>query len=319
MKPVTVSFIIPHQGRTEMLVETIKSICEQDIGNDPIEITLVTQNQDIEAQAPELLQTANLNIIHSPETDTISRLRNTGVRHSEGKYLAFLDADVRLAKNWLEQVQSLLQSTDYILVSAIQTNSDNAPPLERIRTALTNSGQDSEVKFLPGRNLFLRRADFERVGGFPEHLATCEDYYFTDKISHLGRLFYTSRANYVHLGEDKQYASMFRKEIWRGQSNLQSIRGRDLSITEIPSFVTPPAFTAMLVLLLIFLVTGNPTLAISALLMWCLILIVYVSRLNRLTGGGVTLLNQIKFYCYYFPARTIGTFVGLFKVLEAKK
>jgi glycosyltransferase involved in cell wall biosynthesis len=318
MKADKISFIIPHKGRTEMLVETVKSIREQGRGSDQIEIILVTQNQDLETQASDLPKIANLNIILSPMTDTISRMRNTGVQHSKGKYLAFLDADVYLAKNWLDQVQSLLQSTDYILVSAIQNNSHNAPPLERIRTALANSGRDSEVKFLPGRNLFLRRSDFERVGGFPEHLVTCEDYYFTNKISHLGKMFYTSHTSYIHLGEDKNFGDMFRKEVWRGQSNLQSIRGRQLSIAEVPSFVMPPAFTTMLLLMLFFLVTSNPTPAIFTLLLSCLMLIIYISRLHRLVDGEVSLLNQAKFYCYYFPARTIGTFVGLFKVLESK-
>jgi glycosyltransferase involved in cell wall biosynthesis len=318
MKTDTVSFIIPHAGRTEMLIETIKSIREQDCGNDQVEIILVTQNQNLETQAPDLLHIANLNIIHSPETDTISRSRNTGVQHSEGEYLAFLDADVCLAQTWLAQLQSLLENTDYLLVGAIQTNSENAPPLERIRTALTNPGRDSEVKFLPGRNLFLRRTDFDRVGGFPEHLVTCEDYYFTDKVSQLGKLFYTSRTSYIHLGEDKQFGAMFRKEIWRGQSNLQSIRGRALSLAEIPSFVAPPAFTMMLVLALFFLITGNSTMAVSALMLSCLVLLIYVSRLRRLTTGDVSLPDQVKFYCYYFPARTIGTVVGLFKILKSK-
>jgi glycosyltransferase involved in cell wall biosynthesis len=319
MNSASVSFVIPHAGRTEMLVETIDSILAQDCDDIPFEIIVVTQNQDLEAQVPKLLELKNLKIIHSSEIDTISRSRNIGAYSSTGEFLAFLDADICLATNWLGQVLSLLENSDYILVSAIQVNSFGAPPLERIRTALANSGKDSEVKFLHGSNLFLRRRDFDRVGGFPEHLVTCEDYYFTNKVSRLGKLFYTSRSHYVHLGEDKHYGEMFRKEIWRGQSNLHSIRGRELSLGEIPSFVTPPLFTLMLLLTLLFVLTANPVAACYTLLLPGLLLSLYVFRLQRLIGADVSLLNKLKFYCYYFPARTIGTFVGLIKVLKSRR
>ena len=107
---------------------------------------------------------------------------------------------------------------------------------------------DEPVKFLPGRNLFLKREVFTRIGGFPEHLVTCEDYWFTELASRQGPLWYTSETNYLHLGEDRNYADMFKKEIWRGQSNLISIRGRQIPPDEWPSFIVPLAVTALAIL-----------------------------------------------------------------------
>jgi glycosyltransferase involved in cell wall biosynthesis len=310
-----ITFVIPHKGRENMLIETLCSISDQQFELSRIGVVIVSQNESVSKEVLAFQQTLNLSIIHRPESETISALRNLGVASCHSEFLAFLDADIYLSSNWLEVMLATLQDRKTcVIVSAMQKNSNQAPSLERIRTALSNPVLDQAVDFLPGRNLFMTRATFERIGGFPEHLVTCEDYYFTNRASKLGELFYTSSAYYIHLGEDKDYNEMFKKEIWRGQSNLQSIGGREISLRELPSFVLPVAIMGLVLIALFSMLAGYYSIALLSLSAALLPFSIYVIRLSLLLkDSGVSPFDTLRFYLFYFPARAIGTIGGIFK------
>jgi uncharacterized membrane protein len=117
----------------------------------------------------------------------------------------------------------------------------------------------------------------------------------------------------VHLGEDRDFAEMYRKEIWRGQSNLQSIKGRKIPLREIPSFVVPIGIFAMLLVCIATLLSGFPLLAFISFSLFLAPVMAYSIRLYKLVRNRARLSDVIKFYLYYFPARAIGTLGGIFK------
>lgn len=310
-----VSFIVPHKGREHFLRRTLASIAAQD-SDRAVEVIVVTQN---EALAPETLAAVAdlpLRVLKEDTALTIAALRNLGVKESQAPYLAFLDADIELSTNWLRELLALLEdSDDIVLASAVQQSSLDAPPLEEIRTALSNARVDAAVDFLPGRNLLLTRAQFDAAGGFPEQLITCEDYVFTDRVGRDGKLWYSTRASYIHLGEDKRLDEMFQKEIWRGQSNLQSLRGRRVEPGEWPSFLVPPWICGCLFAALLLAVLGNPAPAIIAAILGLLPFAAYALRLYLLAEQRIALIHILSFYASYFPARAWGTLVGGFRSL----
>ena len=319
MKEVLISFIIPHKGRELFLQKTIESVIQQKIDTSLLEVIIVTQNNELTEKIKSYTNKISLNIYIRPETENISALRNFGVEKSTGKYLAFLDADVELSSNWSEcMLDSLNTVNGRVITSAIQKNGTNAPPLEIIRTALCNAVTNQNVSFLPGRNLFLSRETFYQIGGFPEHLITCEDYYFTDRATKFGDLFYTSGASYIHLGEDKDFYEMAKKEIWRGQSNLLSIKGRRIPLSEVPSFIIPVGLIAFFLLGFVLLLSGYLLYAGFSFMLAIIPVVIYSSRLYRLAADQVSLFHIIKFYLYYFPARAIGTIGGAFKTFSTR-
>lgn len=314
-----VSFIIPHKGRFEMLKQTLQSISEQTYNLSALEVIVVSQTPEIQDQRLIESSTLNIDVFNRPESETISALRNFGVKQANGQYLAFLDADVWLSQNWTTQmINELSEKADRIISSAMQIYNEDAPPLERIRTSLSNAELDTDVAFLPGRNLFLKTSSFAEIGGFPEHLVTCEDYFFTDKAANLGKLYYTSSATYVHLGEDKEYPAMFKKEIWRGQSNLQSIAGRHIPLREWPSFAVPPAIMLLLFMAVFLSISGYVSIALGVFLLAVFPIFIYSLRLYKLSNQQIALSHILKFYIFYFPARAIGTVLGLFKSIGIK-
>jgi GT2 family glycosyltransferase len=313
-----ISFIIPHKGRESLLMETLNSIAIQEFNLDQVDVLLISQNESIGSSIQQYKDKINLKIFHRPVNVTISALRNFGASQTTAEYLAFLDADIFLSKNWIKTMLDVLSThKGCVIASAVQRNSENAPPLEKIRTALSNPIIDQAVHFLPGRNLFLHRSTFTQIGGFPENLVTCEDYYFTNQADKIGELFYTSAASYIHLGEDKNFGGMFKKEIWRGQSNLLSISGRRIPINEIPSFIMPVGLVGILILSIVALLAGLKALALGSLILFIIPLSVYTLRLHFLTRDHkVPFAYALKFYLFYFPARAIGTIVGVFKAFK---
>jgi glycosyltransferase involved in cell wall biosynthesis len=301
-----------------MLIETIESIVKQ-TSSHSFEVIVVSQTAEIKNCILTSSDKLDLKVFIRPVEDTISRSRNFGVEQAQGDYLALLDADIYLSSNWVEQMFIELQSVpERIIVSAQQVCNEDAPPLEQIRTSLSNVEIDQDVAFLPGRNLFMSKVSFKKIGGFPEHLVTCEDYYFTDQAAKLGKLYYTSLANYRHIGEDKEFSAMFKKEIWRGQSNIQSLAGRKIPLRELPSFFVPPAILFLLIAAIVFLLNGWLQLAMVSLVFALLPIVVYSSRLFILAQSKVQLMPILWFYIVYFPARAIGTFAGLFKTIKIK-
>ena len=318
MNKTLISFIIPHKGREQFLQKTLESITLQGIDLSLTEVIIVTQNNRLTDETLSYQQNLALSVYIKPVTDSISSLRNYGVENAKGEYLAFLDADIFLSANWAQCMLDTLNEVDSrVITSAVQINGPDAPPLEKIRVVLSNAITDHNVSFLPGRNLFLSRETFHKVGGFPAHLITCEDYYFTDKANRLGDLYYTSKASYIHLGEDKDFREMYKKEIWRGQSNLLSIKGRSIPLNEIPSFIIPIALLILFLIMLIALVSGEYMFAIISFIAIALPITLYSTRVYILAKDKVKFHDVIKFYLYYFPARAIGTIGGAFKTFAS--
>lgn len=314
-----VSFIIPHKGREAMLIDTLESISAQQCNIATFDIILVTQNDSVSDSVKQAARETPLTIVEVNTAQTISCSRNQGAEIAKGDHLAFLDADIELAPDWLETcLNTLLSRPNTKLVSAMQKESANAPALEKIRVGLSNAQTNCAVDFLPGRNLLLAKDTFYQAGQFPPDLVTCEDYYFTDKVNQLGELFYSGSTWYIHIGEDKALKPMFEKEIWRGQSNLASIKGRRIPLREWPSFLVPLFIPGMLIIsLLAFLFVGFLA-GLMPLLCAVVPFTLYVVRLKSIVGSKVGIWDIVCFYSVYFPARTIGTIGGISKTFGTR-
>lgn len=291
-----------------MLEATVASIQNQSHYAWIDEIIIVSLNE-----TPITFQNDDkVRVIHLSYSPSISFQRNVGAKHAESPFLAFLDADIELAPNWLALCHHQLNDREErVLISAMQGCKTPDNPLEKVRSALSNAYLDTNLSFLPGRNLLLAKKTFYQAGQFPEHLQTCEDYYFTERVSSLGELYYTSRTWYHHLGEDASYGETFRKERWRAAYNLSSLRGRDIPLAEWPSILLPFWFLLAGVITLLGIMSADFGQFMLGLLAWFAPIGVYSLRLYLKNQGKIPFSDIAKFYMAYFPGRTIGTFAGI--------
>jgi len=312
---IIVSFIIPHKGREELLKETLRSISLQLFELKKIEVIIITQNQRLDldlASYPFFIR-----LLFESEDKTISSLRNKGAEIARGTYFAFLDADVFLSSNWLKVMLEEIKEKDIKMVCAPQTVSNKPTNIEKIRVALTTTKSGQFLDFIGGGNLFLRKEDFSKSGGFPEDIITCEDYYFCDRVNKLGKIYCTSKANFIHLGEDKNWQELFKKEIWRAKGNIKSIKGRKITLKEIPSIIVPIWIILFAILSITGILSGNFLLFICGIFLVFLPIAMYSIRLYRISDN-INFFTIIKFYLVYFFARSIGTLIGMFSK-EKKK
>jgi glycosyltransferase involved in cell wall biosynthesis len=312
----SVAFIIPHMGREGLLIDTLNSIVALKVNGITISIVVASKNESFSDELLAYKQSLSIVFLPISKQVTISNQRNMGVQHTQSDYLAFIDADIALSPNWLSAMLKVLESPNVVLASAVQKASEHASELENVRVLLSNLSVDCTMEFLPGRNLLLSRAIFDQTGGFPGELVTCEDYVFTQNVGLYGQLYYSTAASYVHLGEDKEYLAMAKKEVWRGQSNLASINGRHVPLSEYPSFIAPPVFTLGILGFLVALLAQYPILALLSLSGSCGILALYTLRLWKKRLEYPSVFAIVAFYTLYFPARTIGTVMGALKTLE---
>ncbi|MEM7472566.1 MAG: glycosyltransferase [Pseudomonadota bacterium] len=107
----------------------------------------------------------------------VSLGRNTGAAAARAERLLFLDADTRLAPDFLERAMSELEASEVDLGIALMST-EGLTQRYRAGYAAFNTGIRLTSKFFPtaiGACLFSTRKVHERIGGFDETLSLCED------------------------------------------------------------------------------------------------------------------------------------------------
>ena len=321
----SISFVIPQKGRLDLFENALQSIARQELGTDDaeehhsLEVVVVTQDEDPE-QALKIVERVlgdvsglTFKFITAQDTSlSISALRNKAARTSSGTLLAFLDADISLSRNWVMAMSAVLMADEArVLASAMQVAGNEPTTIERIQVALNRMRMDTNVNFLSGHNLLVRRETFEMAGGFPEHLRTCEDSVFTDRVGNLGALFRSSEASYVHLGEDRNLSELFCKEKWRSHSNFATLIGRDVRAVELISFVAPMVVVFALALSVVVFLTGPVMFSFVLLVLALAPVLAYSFRLQLAAKGHLNILSILTYYTTYFVARGIGMTQGV--------
>src|SRR4029453_7412931 len=89
-------------------------------------------------------------------------------------------------------------------------------------------------------NLFIRKHDFDRIGGFDESLIAAEDVDLCVRLKEAqGRIISDMRLTNIHHGEPRTLWHFFRKELWRGSSGIRAFFAHGMPLHELPSLVFP--------------------------------------------------------------------------------
>jgi len=280
-----VSVIIPACNEEKYIRQCLASVLSQTYPRDRMEV-LVVDNSSIDATpriAGELLRADGRGKVLYKADGTIASVRNHGWRKAKGEILAFLDGDSVVEPEWLKTGVELLDSANDISCIGFAV----APPapadswVERTWFPISSSGKHrgtKDVRWLSSFNLIVKRSVFEVIGGFDEHLATCEDADLGNRLSAFTRLIFSDRCHVKHLGTVKSVGEFLRKEYWRGQNSLCSLlRSRNVP-ADCMSVLVPAAY--------LLLAAAWPVTAVSALL----------------SGGGMALLAAITALLLLLPS-----------------
>lgn len=148
---------------------------------------------------------------------TISAVRNAGARATDSPLISFVDADCLVDPNYFIEVERAFQDTSVSVTGSMYDIPQQPHWSERAWYRLHRRVQDGPVRSLNGGNLAVRRAVFDRLGGFPEEFITGEDAEFCLRARSAGaRIYESHRVRAVHLGNPRSSSAFFRKHVWHG-------------------------------------------------------------------------------------------------------
>ncbi|MEN9229279.1 MAG: glycosyltransferase [Thermostichus sp. DG02_5_bins_236] len=186
----TVSVIVPAYNVQKYISEALQSLLYQTWQNFEV---LVVDDGSTDSTAEVVKhwcqRDPRFHLLSKPNGGLASA-RNWGIRHTQGEFIALLDADDRYLPQKLASHIEILQrhSGIDVIYSASKIIRDDGSP-----TWLSLSGRpmhsDPLLAMLcknfigHGSNAIFRRALFDQVGGFDESLQSCEDLDFWLKVA----------------------------------------------------------------------------------------------------------------------------------------
>ncbi|HIK00154.1 TPA: glycosyltransferase [archaeon] len=122
--------------------------------------------------------------------------RNHGIRAATHDIIAYVDADLILAKDWLEKAVKVFEDTRVVCVSG-----RTLPQEQHIYSWINFTIADVYAKIcyytkLPnvmGPHMSFKKDILKKCGGFNEEIPTLEDYEIAFRIVKYGKLIYHSR------------------------------------------------------------------------------------------------------------------------------
>lgn len=218
---MNVSFVIPFRQYGPHLLKTVASILAQKTTLS-YEVIVVNNSPDV---APLIPQTK---VFHCHKKGP-SAARNMGAGHAAGQFLAFIDADVELDANWLEQ--SYQEIKKHPTIGAVQTPiitklADEIQPsfLDKFRLASKLSATEGSFVYITRNSVVLntaacliRKEAFVRGNGFDEQLMRAEDTHFTLKLMAAGYFIGLSMQAQARVSNDKSFWGFTWKFFRQGQ------------------------------------------------------------------------------------------------------
>jgi GT2 family glycosyltransferase len=227
------SIVIPTRTRLSYLEVALASIAPQAAACG-VEIVVV----DDAGASPEARElAARFGARYQPHSGPLGLnvARNTGVTHSTGALVVFVDDDVRVSGGWLAALLEAARSHPDVDVFAgpIKAVLDGPAPRSCGRerapiTTLELGSRDTEARYAWGANMAIRRSALARVGAFDESLEHGGDEQeWQDRLRALAassgghaRVLYVANAPVEHrrCGRDARLRSLARAQYLRGRA-----------------------------------------------------------------------------------------------------
>lgn len=114
--------------------------------------------------------------------------RNFGAKKSDGRYLIFLDADIRINKDYLSTIKKVIEKGSYSFMTTYQF--DDSDKFDTFLIQLTNYTLELlkliNKQMAPGYNFIILKEVFTKVGGFNEKATISEDHDLSMRIQEAG-------------------------------------------------------------------------------------------------------------------------------------
>jgi GT2 family glycosyltransferase len=264
-----VSFVIPVRNDAVRLQRCLSSILANDYPRDLIEIVVV-DNESTDGSAGAARNFGAI-VIKSPG-DSVAAHRNRGARAALGSLIAFADSDHEIDCNWIDTAVDVLSDPTVAATGSAYLTQPSANWVQQQYDGMrTRAVRREEVSWLGSGNFAVKRAVFERIGGYNESLTACEDVDLCNRLRLAGhRIVADPNLRSVHFGDPKTLKALFFGELWRGRDNLRVTFSGPRTFRHLRSALVPIADLVLIALGVVALLTLHP---VIALLLWALAIV----------------------------------------------
>lgn len=174
----SLSVIIPAYNEEKYLAALLSDLAKQTkLPEEVIVVDCISEDKTLEV-AKTFNKRLPVKLVKCPRRN-VATARNLGAQAAQGSYLLFIDADMRLPKNLIEELRTSIAETtvDYITPSY---KSDRGHLIDRINVALISMRMKLLMEFLHkpdgiGGVICIKKDFHKKIGGFDETMHTHED------------------------------------------------------------------------------------------------------------------------------------------------
>lgn len=113
------------------------------------------------------------------KVNNVSAQRNFGAKKAKGKYLVFLDADIRIKKNFLKNIAKNINKKKgliFIPYMIPEKGNEEYKPIFDLSNMFVEFSQNLSKKFSMGGSMVIEANLFRLIGGFNDRLHMSEDH-----------------------------------------------------------------------------------------------------------------------------------------------
>lgn len=218
---VNLSIITATYNRQQKLQEIIKNLSNQTIPKDEYEVIVVDDGSPKKINIPKNLQPKNFKLIRFEKNQERSIARSTGVDEATGKILVFVDDDLILQPDFLEQHLRAQEEWKNLLgIGKIVLPPEKlSEPGIRFRQELEMNeiprtrGLVDKPNFATAANMSIKRELFQKLGGFNPKIKGIEDQEFALRhTAQGGKIAYLPEAIAIHNDDWLDFFSFCRRQ-----------------------------------------------------------------------------------------------------------
>ena len=214
-----VSVVVPTFNRRDMLLRALKSVLAQTYKS--FEIVVVNDGgEDVEDVIAPLNRDHNITYIRHRNNSWLASARNTAIRHSNGKYIAYLDDDDIYYPEHIQTLVDFLEFSDYQAAytdayRVLREKHDGVYFEHQRELKHSNDFDCDEIlvsNLLPVLCMMHEKCCLDQVGYFDESLRTHEDWDMWIRLSRKCKIHHIQKvtAEYSYWADGNSMSSKHR-------------------------------------------------------------------------------------------------------------
>jgi GT2 family glycosyltransferase len=255
----------------------------------------------------ELARAAGADVVFT-ESGTVAAIRNAGARRASAEVLLFMDADVFPTSQWADRLPSVvreIRANPKLLTGSWVSVPEPCTWIERYWFKPLEHGRNTHIN---SGHMIVSRRLFDELGGFDPKLRTGEDADLSRRAESAGAVIQDdSTLRVVHQGYPRSVGEFFRREVWHGIGDWQTLR---TLLTSRVAAVGVLVLHGQAVGWLLTLVTANPSYGILATLTSLGLSFAASVRRYRSVGSETRIVTT-GLYFVYFLARGLSPYAAL--------